>query len=91
MDFFETKIFSNILPVKEKWFRCVDDVLCKWTDNENLDNFFPCSLRTYMFFCMSLFFEGTPVDELRRNSCVQKSSLPFSENIGSKLHSSVRE
>ena len=39
MEFFETKFLINILPHNAKWLRYVDDVLCLWPCNENLDSF----------------------------------------------------
>lgn len=39
MEFFETRILNSILPEKAKWYRYVDDVLCLWPCDENLDNF----------------------------------------------------
>lgn len=41
MEFFETKIMKDILPANALWFRYVDDVLCLWPTNVNLDEFLP--------------------------------------------------
>ena len=39
MEFFENRILSTILPEKAVWFRYVDDIICLWPCNENLDVF----------------------------------------------------
>ena len=39
MEFFETKLLKNILPINARWFRYVDDILCIWPDNLDIDSF----------------------------------------------------
>ena len=39
MEFFESKILKNFLPKNAVWFRYVDDIICLWPVNENLNTF----------------------------------------------------
>ena len=40
MEFFEKKILSSIIPRNVVWFRYVDDIICVWPGNEDVNNFF---------------------------------------------------
>ena len=39
MEFFESRILSNILPANVIWYRYVDDIICIWPLEENVNNF----------------------------------------------------
>lgn len=39
MEFFEKHLLSNILPSRAIWYRYVDDILCLWPCNEDLNAF----------------------------------------------------
>ena len=39
MEFFESRILSNILPRGVTWLRYVDDILCLWPTNYDIDEF----------------------------------------------------
>ena len=39
MEFFESKILKTFLPKNAIWFRYVDDIICLWPINENLNTF----------------------------------------------------
>ena len=39
MEFFESRILNNILPEKAVWYRYVDDIICMWPREENVNNF----------------------------------------------------
>ena len=39
MEFFEIHLLSNIKPNNVTWFRYIDDILCFWPANVNLDHF----------------------------------------------------
>ena len=40
MEFFEVNLLSTIKDVNVIWYRYIDDVLCLWPINDNLNNFF---------------------------------------------------
>ena len=39
MEFFESRILCNILPPNVIWYRYVDDIICIWPLEENVNNF----------------------------------------------------
>ena len=92
MEFYETKILPKVLPSHVLWFRYIDDVLCLFPQDTNLDNFL-MKLNTLneniQFTVESEVGNSLPFLDLRLhrfNSDIKFSVYRKPTNCGSYLH-----
>ncbi|XP_076029167.1 uncharacterized protein LOC143018013 [Oratosquilla oratoria] len=92
MEFFETKILSKIIPPNITWMRYIDDILCLWPIQDNVNDFL-CKLNNLVSsikFTVEIEKEGV-LPFLDCNIYRRESELKFSvyrkpTNVCSYIH-----